>query len=252
MTTSNVQSVYPNGVFPWVDKVDNQDIDFAANINSLAAEIESVETTVGTTPQIESSPPTGLPVSYSTVSSRISDAMNNAQLPYSTLLNSSMSVGNISSGVKVPFLASLDPYSCFNGNDLTIPAEGWWIITSTAQWSWWSNGYSHQSLTLNGSSNILDEFVLNWEFPGNIQPLGYTVDGTYVPTVIATVPPRWQKYGNRPIKTKVLFNGPLHSGDVISVYLENGTSNSFQTVTNVNLHAQMIRTMPASISFTSG
>src|SRR6266478_5160794 len=92
MTLSNVKPVYPNSIFPWLDRVDNQDIDFANDINSVVAEVESTETILGTRPQVEAAPPTGGAVSYSTVSSRISDAMTNAQMPFASLTMSSLTV----------------------------------------------------------------------------------------------------------------------------------------------------------------
>lgn len=251
-TISNVKPVYPGGVLPWTDKIDNSDIDFANNVNTLAAEVESIETSVGTNPEIEPSPPTGLPVNYTSLSARVSDAMSGAKLPYCTLLATNVQVNNISSGIRVLFNPSLDPFNCYNGNDITIPVNGWWIISTIVQWSWWNNGYSHVFLTLNGANGILHDEVLNWEFPGNIQPLSYTAEGF---PIIGTLPggtPRWQKYGNRSIKTGITFNGPLHKGDVISVYLENGTTNPFQTCTNINLHAAMLRTIPPTTTFTSG
>ena len=253
MTQSNVKPVYPSGIFPWTDKVDNSDIDFAANVNSLASEVESIETTLGTNAQNEPLPPVGNPVNYSTVSARISDAMSNAQLPYAVLQSGSMTVGNNDAGELVRFTASLDPYKMYNGNDITIPVNGWWFVSSSVLWNWWTTGYSHHFMTLNGSTNILDETVLNWEFPGNIQPLSYTADGFPIspPPVIST-PPRWQLFGRRPLKTSTLFHGPLHAGDRISVWLENGTSNSFFSVTNLSMHAYLLRTIPPSVTFTSG
>lgn len=252
-TISNVQPVYPNGIFPWTDKVDNSDIDFAANINSIAAEVESVELTVGTTPNVEPSPPTGLPLTYGSVSNRITDAMSNAQLPYSALLATNVSVNNYGSGSLAPFTVGLDPYSCYNGNDITIPVNGWWLLTSESQWAWSSNGYSHVSMTLNGSSSVLDEYVLDWEFAGNVLPLSYTADGQPITNPPSgSAPPRWQQFGTRPIKVGLSFQGPLHAGDRVSVYLENGTAATFQTIVSMNLHAFMMRTIPPTTSFVSG
>lgn len=252
---SNVKPVYPAGVLPWTDKIDNSDIDFANNVNTLAAEIESIENTIGTNPEIEQAPPTGLPVNYSSLSARVSDAMSNAQLPYCRLFTTDFKVDNISAGLRVLFQPSTDPYNCYNGNDITIPVQGWWFITSKVHWGWWSNGYSHQSLALNGSSGILDEAILNWEFPGNIQPLSYTAEGIPIPGGFPFPPghlPRWQQYGNRNIRTNVTFNGLLNKGDVISVYVENGTTNTFQNCASINLHAIMLRTVPPATTFISG
>lgn len=253
MATSNIKPVYPSGIFPWTDRVDNQSVDFANDINSAVAEIESVETTIGTNPQTETGVPAGLPVNYSTVSARITDAMTNAQLPYASLTLTTFALLNSTSGTLMPYKVGIDPYGCFNGSDITIPSTGWWSISASQQWSWWGDGYSHIMLTLNGSSNILDEKLIDWEFSGNQPPVIYSPAGEVIsgnPAIVVT--PRWWIFGKRPMKTWVRFDGPLHKGDRISVYSENGTSNPSHVLTNLNLKAIMMRTIPSSVSFVSG
>lgn len=252
MANSNVKPVFPSAVFPWVDKVDNQDIDFANDINSTVAEVESIETTLGTNPQNEAHPPVGVTVPYSTVSARITDAMGNAQLPYAALSASSANIPNTSVGQLVNFKVDLDSNGSFNGTDITIPVNGYWIVTAHVLWSWWNQGYSRHALTLNGSTNILDDRFVNWEFPGNSQPVLYSPSGQIVTgNPLTLVTPRWWVFGKRPINTTITWSGALHNGDRLSVYLENGTSNTSQQVTNLNLKACLIRTFPAGLTFGS-
>lgn len=250
MANSNIKPIYPNGIFPWTDRVDKQSVDFANDINSVVAEIESVESTIGTAPQTEPGVPTGLPVSYSNVSSRITDAMTNAQLPYCYLLNVLITIPNTSSGVQIPFKSILDPYKCYNGNDITIPANGWWFVSVETTADWRSNGYEYQTLTLNGSGNILDDSLIDWEFSGNVEQVVYSPSGNIVefnPNV-----PRWQQFGNRSRRMKCEFQGALHKGDRISVYIENGTVQPVPWFNHIKLKAYMLRTIPEAISFVSG
>lgn len=244
MTYSNVVPVYPNAVFPWVDRVDQVNIVFAEDVNPLASEIESIETTVGTTPQVESSPPNGgSPITFPSVSSRISAAMNNTELPTVSLGASTFTCPNNTSGSKVPYQVDFDPFGCYNGTDFTAPAGGWWIVTTVQNWSWWSDGYSHHMCCLNGLSNILHEDFIDWEFPGNLIPSV----GSY-PGPIVT--PRWWEFGKRNVRSSTTWQGLLNAGDKISVYAENGTSNPSHSVSGLTLKAVMIKSV--SGSFTSG
>lgn len=241
---SSVKPVYPNGVFAWTDRVDQEDIDAAGDINSIAAEVISLESIIGTSPEIETNPPTGLPIDYSTVSARISDAMVNNQLPIGELISNSMIVRNNNLGQLNNYKASYDPYKMFNGVDLTIPANGWFSVSASQLWSGWDDGYSYMSLYLNGKP--VDGNLLNWEFPGN--------------QVINGVPGRWQSVGQivspfspanmRPIITSVFWQGLAHKGDRFSVFSENGTSNASQSVSNMTLKAAMLRKI--SGTFTTG
>lgn len=244
-----VKPIYPNGVFAWVDRVDQQSIDFAGDINSVASEIISIESTLGTTPNIERSNPVGLPITYPTVSARISDAMTSAQMPTVELSRTTLTIPNLNTGIINPYVASFDPFGMFNGVDITIPANGWWIVSASQSWSGWTDGYSHHYMTLNGSSNVVDQNVLNWEFPGN--------------SISNGIPGRWQASSNaviigppiikpvvRPIVTTLFFQGLAHKGDRFSAFSENGTSNAAHIVNTLTLKASMVKKV--SGTFTSG
>jgi hypothetical protein len=248
--TSNVNPVYPSGIFPWTDRIDNQSIDFANDINSTVAEVESIEGTLGTNPQIEPNIPGGSPITYSTVSARISDAMTGVNLPYTSLIANSIPVTYNSAGILCPFKANLDPYSCYNGTDITIPASGWWAISSVATWSWNNTGYFHHSCCLNGANNVLHDRIFDCQFSGNVVGLVYSPNGS--PVTQSTQTPRFYQYGKRSVTTRTNFEGLLHAGDRISIYLENGTGHANITVPSVNMKAVMLRTVPATVTFTSG
>jgi len=231
-----VQSIYPNGIFTWTDRVDQVSIDFANDSNSLASEIISIEGTLGTTPEIEPHPPYGNAITYATVSSRITDAMNNSQMIVCSLTNPKITLPNNTVGQLNTYNLSYDPFNMFNGVDITIPANGWWLITATQTWSGWEDGYSHFSLCLNGTSNIIADDLINWEFPGN--------------NTTAGLPGRWQQFGARSISTAITWQGLAHAGDRFSGLSENGTSNAAHVVTNLTMKASMLRKV--SGTFTSG
>lgn len=250
MTFSNVQSVYPSGIFPWTDRVDNVNIDFANDINSTVAEVEAIENILGPNPQTEPGLGGQVPISYSNVSSRISAAMTGESLPYVTLTANSVPVTYNSAGVLCPFKTNLDPYSCYNGTDVTIPTNGWWSISSVATWSWYNTGYLHHSCCLNGAGNVLHDHVFDCQFSGNVQGLVYSPNGS--PVQQNTNTPRYYQYGKRQFTTRTNFEGLLHAGDRISIYLENGTGHANVTVPQVNLKGVLLRTLPPTVTFSSG
>lgn len=249
MTTSAVNPTYPSGVFQWNDRVDNVNIDFANDINSAVAEIESIESVFGSNPQIETGVPGSGPITYNTVSDRITDAMTNAQLPYCALLANAIPVSCNNAGQLIQFKVSLDTGGCYNGTDITIPFNGWWSIQSTATWSWNDRGYCHHQLCLNGANNCVERHIFDLEFSGNVTGLQYSPNGT--PVQQSTLTPRYYKYGKRPVNTKTSFEGPLHAGDHMSIYLENGQP-ADTVIQSVVMKCQLIRLFPDNVSFTSG
>ena len=233
---SNVKAVYPNGIFTWTDKVDQVNVDFANDINSVASEVISVESTLGTTPTVENNPPSGgTKVTYNTVDDRISDAINNSQLPACSVTASSFIVPNTTIGVVNQYKVNYDPYDMFNGTDITIIANGWYLASTHQWWNWWSDGYVHHSLQLNGE--LLDEDLVDWQFSGNVSS-------------VSTALPRWQTFGKRSRLTRIFWQGLLHKGDRITALSENGTSNSSFKVTNMNMKVAMLRSTTGS--FASG
>lgn len=237
---SNVVSVYPNGLFQWIDRIDEVDIDFAGDVNSIASDLISTETTLGTNPQIEKTSPNGSPpVAYSTVDARISDAMNNALVPVCILRSSPFAVNNTSAGVVTPFNLIYDPYNMFNGTDMTINVNGWFIFTVHQTWSWWNDGYVHTYLTTSG--NNVDEHLIDWAFSGNTGAGGFVGPGGQTTT-------RWQQFGNRPRIAHISWQGRCTTGERVSVLAENGTSNPSLRVSYTAFKCSMIKTLPVSLS----
>lgn len=233
---SNVVPVYPNGLFQWTDRIDQVNIDFANDINSVASDLISVENTLGINPQIEKSPPNNLPlISYASVDARISDAMGNVQLPVCILIANSFNVNNTADGMLTPFNLVYDPFGMFNGTDITIVENGWYLFTCHQTWKWWDDGYAHTYLQTNG--NTVDEDLIDWEFSGN----GNAEDTQDLP--------RWQRNsGKRSRINHISWQGRCSPGERISILAENGSSNSSAQVSYTALHVSMIKELPANLS----
>ena len=233
---SNVVPIYPSAIFSWVDRVDQVNIDFANDINSVASDLISVEATLGANPQNESNPPAGgQPVTYSNVSARISDAASAALMPVCVLRSGGFVVDNVSSGMLTPFTSIYDPYSMFNGTDITTTANGWFLFTVHQTWSWWNDGYTHTYLQTNG--NTVEEDLINWEFAGNIKS---DEESDEVP--------RWQRFGKRTRTAHLVWQGRCSVGERVSILAENGTSNTAMQVTYTALHVAMLKKLPSTLA----
>ncbi len=180
-------------------------------------------------------------VTYSTVSQRISDAMSNNQLPVVRLRGVQQNITNNASGILNNYTASYDPYNYYNGTDITIQSTGWWVVENAQRWDWWGDGFVHQTLTLNGKGNVLTEDIIDWAFSGNV-----------VEVNASSNTPRWQLFGLRPRVSTVSWSGILQKGDRISVYSENGTSNSSFGLDDFVLSAAMLRKLPSGTSSIPG
>jgi hypothetical protein len=203
-------AVYPNGIVPWINRVDLINTVYAADPNSLAAEIIAIETTVGTNPQIESAPPVGNPVTYSTLSARVHDVQMGNQLPVCTVVNQSFEVhGNSPTGVQNSYSKVLDPFGMYNGTDITVKTPGWYDITATQGAGWASSGYAHFTLNISGVE-VTNDFW-NWDFPAN-QPGG-----------------QWRSAASAPGRGHIMsmsWQGIIQANQRISVSTENGTGSS--------------------------
>jgi hypothetical protein len=163
--------------------------------------------------------------------------MQGAQMPVGILTGIPTTVNNSSVGQLNNYTATYDPFSMYNGTDITIPQLGWYLITAHQYWTWWNDGFAHQYLTVNGTATILDEDLVDWEFSGN----GHGQDDQSTP--------RWQRFGLRSRITKNFWQGRLNKGDRISVLSENGSSNTNIQISNMLLSVAMIRTLPPFLHF---
>jgi hypothetical protein len=227
-------AVYPTGILPWTDRLDDVDDVLAIDPNTLAAEVEAVERVLGALPYTEKVPPSGQPIQYATVDARLSALANNSNAPLSEVTSASTTVPNWQ-GVGTNFgqwnvyTAAYDPFSFFNGSDITIPDNGWYRVIAGQTWSWWSIGYN--LLSIYSGATLLQQSKWDWDFTGNV-PTG-----------------QWQG-GNgthRDGDTHVSWEGRLYAGSRIRVLSENGTSNPVQPVSNLWLKVAFVATIPPAV-----
>ncbi len=221
--------IYPQSTLPWTPRVDEIDVVWANDVNTLAADLISVESTVGEMPQVEKSPYYGPAVSYATVDARISDTLAGTLHPYVELNASNFycyntdrwgasGYGHLNSYNRV-----YDSGGCYNGSDITVPCSGLWLITGRQTWEWHNNGYCFHHLYCGG--NWCCGHRWDWNFAS-------TGPGYYEP--------------DRQLTTAFSFLGPLAEGTRVQSVSENGTSRNPYQVISSNLRAYCLRKLPAN------
>lgn len=219
-----VTPTYPNGILPWVNRIDQQNTVFAADPNTLAADLIAVESTLGTNPQVELAPPVGVQVVYPNVSARIHDVQLGNQLPVVSLYNPAYNVPHSNTNpILVNYNALIDPFGFHNGTDITVQASGWYIVTVQQSHDWASSGYFDTSLLVNSSAAANDRW--SWDNPEN--------------------QPSLPGFAPRGALQSFTWQGPLNKGDRLSVFNINVTSKSVMGVMFAYLRACFIRSIPS-------
>lgn len=220
------QAIYPKSILTWTDRIDEQDVVFANDVNTLAADLISVENTIGAIPQQEKSPFAGSPVNYATLDARVSDASAGNLHPYVSITNTAFTVFNLQGpgsrfGHVNNFQKVFDPFGFYNGTDITVQTTGLYLITGSQQWGWHDSGYLWHSLFIDGlwaSGHRWD-----WNFP-------FTGPGFFL--------------DSRPATTAFTWMGPIAAGKRVQVVSENGTSFSSYPVSNSWLRVYCLRKLP--------
>ena len=226
---TSVKAVFPKSVLSWTDRIDQVDVVWANDVNSLASEIISIEDTLGAMPQVEKSPFLGTAVTYADVDARISDTMAGTLHPYAELNSSNFychntdrwgasGYGHLNSYNKV-----YDSGGLYNGSDITVPCSGLWLITGQQTWEWHTSGYCFHHLYCGGTWRCGHRW--DWDFASN-------GPGYYEP--------------DRQLTTAFTFLGPLTAGTRVQSVSENGTSRNPYQVFNSYLRIYCLRTLPAS------
>lgn len=213
--------IYPKAIASWTNRVDEEDVVFANDPNSLAAEVISIEKTLGVMPQVEKNPILGNPVTYASVDARLSAIQQAQQLPVCSLYQVLHKVDNFfhPDGVLTTFQRVYDPFGMYNGSDIIIPVEGWYIIYSNQLWDWWDSGWNRHGLYFNGKSYLIDEVFARWDISSNV-PGGY--------------------WWHRPMAASIVWQGLLKEGVRVSIYQENGTSDRFHNAGKISLKAACV------------
>lgn len=223
---------YPKGIDSWTNRVDEVDIVWAADPNSLAAEILAIENAVGMMPHVESKPPAGNPVQYSSLSARVTDTLLGNQLPYVDLSTSSFNVSFSSNylpnyyGSYINYKVNYDPWGYFNGSDVTVKAPGLYLINSYTTWGYYNTGYLMTHLLVNGVESEDDRW--DWDFPKS--------------------GPDDASYAGRWAVTKFTHMVPLQAGTRLRIIAENGTPKNPYPVINSYLRVFYLRSIPTTIA----
>ena len=223
------KAVFPKSILPWTDRVDQINVVWANDPNSLAADLISVENTLGVMPQVEKAPFVGNPVTYATVDARISDTLASSLHPYAELNASNFychndeqwgggNRGHVNSYNKV-----YDSHGSYNGSDITVPCSGLWLITGQQNWEWHDSGYCFHHLYCGG--NWCAGHRWDWDFAG-------TGPGYYNP--------------DRTLTTYFSYLGPLKAGQRVQSISENGTSRNPYRIISSYLRIYCLRTLPQS------
>lgn len=231
------QAIYPGGIFGWTPRIDQVNTVFANDPNTLATEIQGIEATIGTNPQIESAPLVGNPVTYATMSARLSAANQNANLPFFVFANSPGFFIQAGAQQFNTYQVVLDSFKAWNGSDVTIPCNGYWSIRADQKWNQRGNNFRGGNvlfLILNGNKTaFLDAAIWDWSAAfGNTQ-------FNYATNVFLS-----NGY------SRVQWEGLLHQGDRIQFLSANSTFCPGIQVTNMTARGHCVRGV--SGNFVSG
>lgn len=162
-------ATYPNGIASWTNRIDNVNTVWAADPNTLAAELVAVQNAIGTNPQIESKPVAGNPITYPSLSARLSDTLWGHELPYVALgtpASFDVRYGTALNGFgqfNVYTTKHSDRWGWYNGSDITIGATGIYLVDVEQGFQYYTSGYYKLALTCDNIN--LRSAVWHWDFP---------------------------------------------------------------------------------------
>jgi len=118
-----------------------------------------------------------------------------------------------------------DPFSMYNGADVTIPADGWYIVSIAQTWDWWSTGYHGHWFWVD------DQYYRHhhwfWDFPGNYEG-GYWYRSTAE---------------QRPATTHIDWQGVLKQGQRLRSLSENGCPHTPHQTYNMSFAISFVRSV---------
>lgn len=164
-------AAYPTSLLSWTQRVNGATV-WAADPNTLAAEIDAVEQFVGLNPQNESQALTGGTKTFASMSARVSDAMLQRGHPYIQLSRTTnWNVFHTTSALhttQAPFgtVNSAWPGYSVIGGAVTIKDTGVWLINVTQRWQYASSGWVMTDIYLGG--NIAERNIFSYDqFPAS-------------------------------------------------------------------------------------
>lgn len=225
-------ATYPNSIFFWTPRIDQQNIVFANDPNTLANEIVAIESTLGTNPHKEKHPPTGTGYTYRSVDSRISAANGNWDMPWATFYGPNFFIGQGQSLYNT-YKPYNDAYGIWNGKDVTIPATGWYNIYAAQKWNQHGNNFRGGNvLVLYWNGQFIDAAIWDW-------------DNFFGDTSFHYVQQVYQAQGF----SRINFGSFFTKGDHLQFLSVNSTFCPGIEVTNIFMSIQCTRTEPTGTGF---
>lgn len=218
---------FPQAIAGWTDRVNGVDIVWAGDPNGAAAEIIAIETALGKMPQVETGVPVGNPVTYNSVSARITDTMLNTQHPYVELYSENFycGYGSWNYGSFNTYRVVEDNWGHFNGSDITVRAPGVYLIDAYQTWDYFHQGYISIMLSINNT--FARGHVWHWDdFPAS--------------------GPHDASYQGRWATSDLTWMGRLNTGDRVRIASANNTNNDSYHVINSTLRMLYLRGLTPS------
>lgn len=220
-----MSAAYPSALLNWTQRVNSQTV-FAADPNTLAAEIDAIETFVGTNPHIESAALTGGTKSYTNLSQRVSQTMLQTGHPYvqlGTTAGPNISYASGSTHVQHIGFNSVNSWPKYiSGGNIVIQDAGVWLINAKVTWDYATSGWVQHILY--AGSGALRRAVFSYDqFPkGGSNNYG-------------------ERFINQYGYTETTFLGKLTAGTVISVSGGNYTNRNPLLIESSSLSAYFLR-----------
>jgi hypothetical protein len=221
-------AAYPNSLLNWTARVNSQTVQ-AADPNTLAAEIDAIESAIGTNPQNEPSPLTNSVVSYANLSQRVSAAYLQSGHPYIGI-SGSFNVSHSASLVFNPGTPTrptgppgtvYPAYVGVSGN-ITIQDSGLWLINANQSWDYAQSGWVQHVLYVAGAQVRRSVFSYD-QFPsGGSNSFG-------------------ERFINQYGMTETTYLGRINAGSVVRVASGNYTNRSPILVESATLTAYYLR-----------
>lgn len=222
-------ATYPKALLNWTARVDSQTA-WAADPNTLAAEIDAIEAAIGTMPMNEPTPLTNAVSVFSTMSQRLTAANLQSGHPFIELTNSGFSVPHSATLVPNPSFPSRPSgppgtvYPAYFGTsgNMTVKDTGLWLVNANQVWDYAQTGWVQHVLLIGGARVRRDVFDYSM-FPQS----GSNAYG--------------ERFINQYGMTETTFLGRVNAGTLISVSSGNYTNRSPLTVESTSLSAYFLR-----------
>lgn len=225
-------AAYPKSLLNWTSRLDSQTV-FAADPNTLAAEIDAVETAIGVMPMNEPSPLTNSVSQFATMSARLSAAYLQSGHPYIEVSAGTFNLSHVSGGTGLQFNPGFPTrpvgppgtvYPAYLGvsGNVTIQDTGVWLINAHQVWDYATTGWTQHVLYVGGAQVRRSIFNYNTFPSGGSNSFG-------------------ERFINQYGHTETTWLGRVNAGTIVRVASGNYTNRSPLPVISTSLSAYFLR-----------